>query len=124
MSNKGKAQKKQGSALDILLNDLGPIAMQAEAELKAGASVEDIAAHAVKVNVYHTMEKLLAYSEIIRNKVKMGEVKLEGAIYDIVSGRVEFVGQCPRLPLLLGSHSNLVPRTKLLGDEKENGPNA
>merc|ERR1711972_557222 len=118
MSNKGKAQKKQGSALDILLNDLGPIAMQAEAELKAGASVEDIAAHAVKVNVYHTMEKLLNYSEIIRNKVKMGEVRLEGAIYDIVSGRVEFVGQCPRLPLLLGSHSTLVPRAKLYGENK------
>jgi len=118
LSNKGKVSTDQSSALNILLNDLGPVAMQAESELPSGASLDEIADHAVKVNVYHTMEKLLSYSGIVRKKVQSGEVELQGAIYDIVSGRVEFIGQCPRLPLLLGSHSTLVPRAKLPVDGK------
>jgi len=117
MNNKVRTENgSRPSTLDILLKDLGPVAMQAEyelKELKAGASVEEIAEHAVKVNVYHTMEKLLSYSEIVRERVKSGDVQIHGAIYDIVSGRVEFLGQPSRLPLLLGSHSTLVPRAKL-----------
>merc|ERR1712014_323026 len=117
MNNKVRTENgSRPSTLDILLKDLGPVAKQAEyelKELKVGASVEEIAAHAVKVNVYHTMEKLLSYSEIIREKVKSGDVQIQGAIYDIVSGHVEFLGHCPRLPLLLGSQTTLVPRAKL-----------
>merc|ERR1712107_342659 len=75
ISNKGKTEENVGGALDILLKGLGPVAMQAESELEAGASVDEIAAHAVKVNVHHTMEKLLSYSEIIREKVKCGDVR-------------------------------------------------
>merc|ERR1712014_377635 len=105
--------------LNILLNDLGPVAMQAESELKAGASVDEIAAHAVKVNIYHTMEKLLSYSEVVRSKVKSGEIELRGAIYDIESGHVEFLGQCPRLPLLLGSQSTFAPRKQDVGAFKD-----
>merc|ERR1712048_920994 len=105
LNNKGKTDSKPGSTLDILLKDLGPIAAQAESELEAGASVEEIAEHAVRVNIYHTMNKLLNYSEIVRQKVKNGDVHLQGGVYDIVSGRVEFLGPNPRLPLLLGSQS-------------------
>jgi len=47
LSNKGKSNTVQGNALNILLNDLGPVAAKAESELKAGASVDEIAAHAV-----------------------------------------------------------------------------
>merc|ERR1712048_15838 len=114
----------QGNALNILLNDLGPVAAKAESELKPGASVDEIAAHAVKVNIFHTMEKLLSYSEIVRDKVQSGEVQLHGAIYDIVSGQVEFVGQSPRLPLLLGSHSALVPGAKFPTEGKTQEPQA
>merc|ERR1711971_321867 len=97
MNNKGKSENSsRRSTLDILLKDLGPVAMQAEYELKemrSGASVEEVAEHAVKVNVYNTMEKLLTYSEIVREKVRNGDVQIHGAIYDIESGRVEFLGQ-------------------------------
>jgi len=116
LNNKGKADSKPGSTLDILLKDLGPIAAQAESELDAGASVEEIAEHAVKVNIYHTMEKLLSYSEIVRQKVKSGDVYLQGGIYDIVGGRVEFLNQNPRLPLLLGSeNASAEPSRRLRG---------
>merc|ERR1712151_109151 len=50
ISNRDSSTTPKSNALDIFLNDLGPVAIQAESELDKGATVEDIAAHAVKVN--------------------------------------------------------------------------
>jgi len=104
----------QRTTLDKLLHGLTPVAQQAQAELAPGASAEEIAAHVVKVNVFAGMEKLLVYSESIREKVKSGEVQLHGAVYDIVSGEVNFLGQHPRLPLILGMESGLLNADKAL----------
>jgi len=91
------------TALEVLLKDLGPVCSKAQSELPEGATVDEIAAHAVKTNVFHTMEKLLMYSSALRGKVQSGDVEVHGAIYDIVSGKVDFVGQSPRQALLLES---------------------
>jgi carbonic anhydrase len=111
MANASEGKPSEGggrkSTLETLLEGLGPVAMQAKGELQAGASVEEIAAHAVKVNVFHTIEKLLTYSEPLRSKVSEGKVEVHGAIYDIVTGKVKFLGQSPRLALLLGSQAML-----------------
>jgi len=72
----------------------------AQAELPKGATADEVAAHAVKVNVFHTIDNLLTYSQPIRDKVEKGELEVQGAIYDIVSGKVEFLGSCPRQPSL------------------------
>merc|ERR1712083_201338 len=95
-----------------LLNGLAPVALQAAAELPVGASVDEVAAHAVKVNVFHTIEKLLTYSKPLREKVIQGDVLVQGAIYDIVSGKVEFLGPCPRQALVLDMDTGLVPRVE------------
>jgi len=100
MSEKKDSQDASSSILDKLLNGLGPVALQAQADLP-GASTDKVAAHAVKVNVFHTMEKLLTYSKPLREKVSSGEMQLQGAIYDIVTGKVEFLGTCPRQALVL-----------------------
>merc|ERR1712039_666068 len=94
--------------LDKLLRGLGPVALQAAAELPANATVDEVAAHAVKVNVFHTIEKLLTYSKPLREKVIQGEVAVQGAIYDIVSGKVEVLGPCPRQALVLDMDTGLV----------------
>jgi len=93
--------KEAQSSLDKLLAGIGPVAHQAKAELHAEATQEEVAAHAVKVNVFHTCERLLTYSKAIREKVISGEVLVQGAIYDIVSGAVKFLGPCPRQALVL-----------------------
>jgi len=98
------------STLDKLLAGLGPVALQAAAELPKGATVDEVAAHAIKVNVFHTMEKLLTYSKPLREKVSLGEVVMQGAIYDIVTGKVEFLGECPRQALVLDMETVLLPR--------------
>jgi len=101
------------TSLDKVLASLGPVAEQAQLELPPGASAEEIAAHAVTVNVFAGMEKLLIYSEPIRKKVEAGEVEVHGAVYDIVSGEVKFLGQHPRLPLLLGTRAGFVQDDKV-----------
>ncbi|CAE8644955.1 unnamed protein product [Polarella glacialis] len=99
---------KSRSTLLGLLDALVPVAEQACVEL-GGGSTEEIAAHAVKVNVWRTINFLLSYSLIIREKVASGEVELQGAIYDMSSGAVEFLGQSPKQAQLLNSDAHVVP---------------
>jgi len=83
------------TTLEKLLEGLGSVAAQAQQELRPDASADDIAAHTVNVSVFSGMARLLSYSESIREKVKSGEVQLHGAVYDIVTGKVKFLGQHP-----------------------------
>ena len=39
---------------------------------------ETVAAHAVRVNVFHTIDFLLKYSAPIREKVKRGHLEIQG----------------------------------------------
>ncbi|CAE8592726.1 unnamed protein product [Polarella glacialis] len=99
---------KSRSTLLGLLDALVPVAEQACVEL-GGGSTEEIASHAVKVNVWRTINFLLSYSLIIREKVASGEVELQGAIYDMSSGAVEFLGKSPKQAQLLNSDAHVVP---------------
>merc|ERR1712232_1033787 len=113
--------KQQATTLDKLLVGLAPVALQAAEELPAGASVDEVAAHAVKVNVFHTIEKLLKYSKPLREKVNQGEVVVQGAIYDIVTGKVEFLGPCPRQALVLDADASLAAREEPIEASSKKG---
>ncbi|CAE8636044.1 unnamed protein product [Polarella glacialis] len=99
---------KKKSTLLGLLDALVPVAEQACVELEGG-STEEIAAHAVKVNVWRTINFLLSYSLIIREKVASGEVELQGAVYNMSSGAVEFLGKSPKQAQLLNYDGHVVP---------------
>jgi len=105
-----KDRNAKRTCLQTLLGDLEPVAAQAQLELPPGAQVDEIAAHAVYVNVFNAVEKLLSYSAPLREKANEGALEVHAAVYDIVSGKVDFLGQHPRLPLILGSQSGLVKR--------------
>ena len=59
--------------------NLALVAQLAEIVLAAAATDVEVAAHAVKVNVLHSLELILQYSERIRCHVKSGGVQLRGA---------------------------------------------
>eukprot|EP00930_Biecheleria_cincta_P017366 TRINITY_DN1382_c0_g1_i4.p1 TRINITY_DN1382_c0_g1~~TRINITY_DN1382_c0_g1_i4.p1 ORF type:complete len:305 (+),score=79.04 TRINITY_DN1382_c0_g1_i4:102-1016(+) len=120
-TDKSQSETQPVSTLDKLLAGLAPVALQAQAELPAGSSLEEVAAHAVKVNVFHTIEKLLTYSKLLREKVREGEVVIQGAIYDIVSGKVDFLGACPRQALVLDMDAALVVRAPPVEDSTKEG---
>jgi len=100
---------KSKSTLLGLLDALVPVAERACVSLGGGSSTEEIAAHAVKVNVWRTINFLLSYSLIIREKVASGEVELQGAVYDMNSGAVEFLGKSPKQEKLLNHDGHVVP---------------
>jgi carbonic anhydrase len=60
-----------------------------------------LAGLAVEANVWQAMKDLLAQSEIVRVAVSLGRLQLTGAVYDLVSGCVEWLGQHPRQNALL-----------------------
>eukprot|EP00913_Durusdinium_trenchii_P007339 g6898.t1 len=69
-----KAGKKPQvtKALDALLVGLSSLASNASEELGANATEQQIVAHAIKLNVFHTIDFLLQYSSMIREKVAAG----------------------------------------------------
>lgn len=106
---KAKAGEKCDSVLEVLLTDLMPVAEQAQAE-KPGLTVDELAEHAIMVNVFNTVERVIEYSDVIRKKVRAGEIEVHGAIYDLATGKVNFLGPSRRQALLMGSQGTLVGR--------------
>jgi carbonic anhydrase len=56
---------------------------------------------ATEANVWNSIEELFAKSEITRHCVESGKLKIIGAIYDVKSGRVRWLGEHPRQGELL-----------------------
>jgi carbonic anhydrase len=64
----------------------------------------DLVPEAIRANVFHSMEGPLIRSEIIRNRIHSGKLKVVRAIYDMKSGRVEWLGSHPRQDHILTHH--------------------
>jgi len=71
-----------GYNLNHLLSHITP----AMAASKEGATVNDV----VKKNIELTVEELKTRSEIIKNALDKGEVKMVPAYYNLDSGKVDF----------------------------------
>eukprot|EP00931_Biecheleriopsis_adriatica_P023005 TRINITY_DN1463_c0_g1_i9.p1 TRINITY_DN1463_c0_g1~~TRINITY_DN1463_c0_g1_i9.p1 ORF type:complete len:232 (+),score=47.33 TRINITY_DN1463_c0_g1_i9:22-696(+) len=117
-SNK-KTDKKSDSALNILLSDLEDVAKRAHSELGDKASESEVADYAIKVNVFHTINFLLKFSEPIRRKVATGELEIHGAVYHLETGRVDFLGKSPAEKELL-SAKDAMPLTMAAKDAMPN----
>jgi carbonic anhydrase len=59
------------------------------------ADEKEIAALAVRENVWQTVFDLYRNSPVVREMVSKGEIKVIGGIYDIATGKVEFMGEHP-----------------------------
>lgn len=55
----------------------------------------------IETNVLHSMAELFNRSVIIRERVRAGKLKVVGALYDIESGRVQWLGTHPQQANLL-----------------------
>jgi len=113
LANKdGKGSKSADSALEGLLMGLSDVAEQACDELGPGVEEGKLIAHAVRVNVFRSIEFLLNYSEPLRQLVKSGNLEIQGGIYHLETGRVEFLGRAPNQAVLLASNCNVPPTVK------------
>ncbi len=85
-----------------IVNLIRPAAASARAahpELQGDSLVTE----AVRANVWQSTESLLRGSEIVRAAVSEGKTRIVGAIYDLDSGQVEWLGPHPDEARLLSS---------------------
>ena len=59
------------------------------------ATPEQLVEFAINENVWQSVFELLNNSEIVRNHVAEGKVKIVGAVCDISNGKVQFLGEHP-----------------------------
>lgn len=78
--------------LHVLADKIEPAARKARAE---ATSADDLIPRAIQANVWNTLEQILRESSLIREKAASGSVHLVGAIYDLESGRVTWLGGHP-----------------------------
>lgn len=62
---------------------------------------KDLVPAAVEANVWETVEELFQGSEITRDQVQSGKLKVVGAIYDVKNGQVKWLGEHARQKQLL-----------------------
>jgi carbonic anhydrase len=65
----------------------------------------DLIPAAIEANVWQAIEDLLRRSPLVSSRVREEKLKIVGAIYDLESGRVKWLGEHPRQKSLLGDRS-------------------
>lgn len=84
-----------------LLKPIAPAVAKAKAD-NPGASGEALINAAIKANVWQALEDILQKSTDIRGKVKAGKVNVLGAIYELDTGQVQWLGPHPDQDKLVG----------------------
>lgn len=67
-----------------------------------GGSVEEQVKLATKYNVYNSMKVFMLSNPVIMKGVLSGEIQLQGAIYDLRTSAIEWLGQHPELESIVG----------------------
>jgi carbonic anhydrase len=88
-----------------IANLVAPIkpAVDKAREANLGAAQDVLLKAAITGNVWQAMEDMLRLSPVIREKVKEGKVKLVGALYDLDTGQVQWLGPHPDQEKLVGA---------------------
>jgi carbonic anhydrase len=71
----------------------------------AKATGKELINLAVKENVFNTMSLLLTESPGLRELIKAGKLKVEGAVRDLHSGKITWLGSSPDEKKLVGADS-------------------
>jgi carbonic anhydrase len=110
-------------ALPHLLAHIKP-AIESVKQKNSHLEKEEFLAAAVTANVHRTMEELLRTSAPIQELVEKHELILIGAVYDIESGQIEWLGPHPEQSGILAESSKPLPRAhekKPAAAEKSHG---
>ncbi len=110
-------------ALPHLLSHIKP-AIESVKQKNGQLKDEAFLAAAVVANVRRTMEELLQTSETIQEKVEKQELLLIGAVYDIESGQVEWLGPHPEQSGILAESSRPQPASQEKPQDASEKPHA
>lgn len=62
---------------------------------RLSAPEEEVIPRAIELNVWQQVENIFAKSSVVRESIAAGKVQIVGAVYDIASGKVQWLGQHP-----------------------------
>ncbi len=85
-------------SLPKLVDNIAPAVARAR---KSNLSGPTLSAEAVKWNVWTSIDDVFKNSEEVRNLVKTGKLTVVGAVYDVESGKVNWLGGHPEQARLL-----------------------
>ncbi len=94
--------------LSALLHHIEPAVAEAH-RLHPEAMGDTLVADAIRANVLYGMECTLRTSDAIREQIAAGRARLEGAIYDLDSGRIDWLGPHPAQKALLSAPPTTAP---------------
>jgi carbonic anhydrase len=77
-----------------MVKPIAPAVAKARAD-NPGAGAEALVNAAIKANVWQALEDLLQKSPVIKGQVKAGKVKVLGALYELDTGQVQWLGPHP-----------------------------
>lgn len=98
-----KGDPVEGS-IPPLVDNIIPAVLRAK-KAKGETVSEELIHYAVKENVYQSMSDVLQRSPETAALVREGKLTLQGAIYDIESGRIDWLGEHPQQARLLAAPS-------------------
>lgn len=94
-----------------LVKPIAPAVARAREE-NPGVSGEALVNAAVKANIWQAVEDLLQKSPIIKEKAKEKKVKVLGALYEVDTGQVQWLGPHPDQDKILGVAAKGSPKGK------------
>lgn len=89
-----------------LVNSITPAVEKAKSHHGHAVSDEMIQS-AIRNNVFQSIEDLLKISHVTANRVRNGQLKIVGAIYNLANGKVEWIGQHPNQNAFLSGTQNI-----------------
>lgn len=96
--------EKVGGSLPFLIDKIRPAVEKAQLD-HPHLSGNELISQATQENVWQAVEDLFEASSIIREHVKEGKLQVIGAIYQLESGKIEWLGQHPHQAMLVALES-------------------
>ena len=87
-------------SIPALVDNIEPAVEHAK-KLHPRLSPDDLVPFAVRANVMQSIEDLLTHSDSVRERAKDHRVRIVGAVYDLETGKVSWLGEHPRMGSLL-----------------------
>ena len=90
--------------IKALVNFIAPAVTQAKSA-NPDKSGDALVSAAITANVWQAMADMYKNSPMLRDKVKDGKIKLVGAVYDLKSGKVNWMGPHPQQAQLVAGEA-------------------
>jgi carbonic anhydrase len=89
-------------SIPALISHIKP-ALDKSQNAQAGLAKDQFVEKVIKENVWDSVEDILKRSEIVRKLVASGKLKLVGGVYDIATGKIDWMGAHPNQAQLIAA---------------------